>query len=190
MPRQGLTSTADTRQRAQRMTRRTVAAACLTVVSCVLLTGLDAQSPAYDLVIRHGTILDGTGGAPYAADLGIVNGFIARIGELAAAQGAVEIDASGLYVTPGFINIHSHASPDALPTAENMLTQGVTTEIVNADGGGTPDLARQLGEWAQNGLAVNLGAYIGFNSAGTAVMGPVDRRATPDDIARMRAIVI
>src|SRR3954465_8835927 len=183
MPRQGLTSTADTRQRAQRMTRRTVAAACLTVVAWVLLTGLDPQSPAYDLVIRHGTILDGTGGAPYAADLGIVNGFIARIGELAAAQGAVEIDASGLYVTPGFINIHSHASPDALPTAENMLTQGVTTEIVNADGGGFTDIAQQLADTARSGLAVNVGAYIGFNSIWSTVVGSADRRPADADIA-------
>ena len=51
---------------------------------------------------------------------------------------------AGLFVAPGFINIHSHASPDALPTAVNMLTQGVTTEIFNADGGGPLDLAQQM----------------------------------------------
>ena len=58
----------------------------------------------------------------------------------------MEIDVAGLYVAPGFINIHSHASPTALATAENMLTQGVTTEIVNPDGGGPPDIAQQLND--------------------------------------------
>src|SRR5215467_10181935 len=94
------------------------------------------EPPAYDLIVRHGTVLDGTGLPGYRADIGIVNGFIARIGDLSAARATREIDATDLFVAPGFINIHSHASPDAVATAENMLTQGVTTEIVNADGGG------------------------------------------------------
>ena len=66
---------------------------------------------------------------------------MARIGNLSNETALVEIDVTGLYVAPGFINIHSHASPAALATAENMLTQGVTTEIVNPDGGGPPDIA-------------------------------------------------
>jgi len=149
-----------------------------------------AQVARYDTIVRGGTVVDGTGIARYRADVGIVNGFVARVGDLSGAQAETVIDATNLFVAPGFINIHSHASPDALPTAENMLTQGVTTEIVNADGGGATDITRQLGEWAQNGLAVNLGAYIGFNSAWAAVMGPADRRATPEDIARMRAVIL
>ena len=76
-----------------------------------------------------------------------------------------EIEARGLYVTPGFINIHSHASPDALPTAVNMLTQGVTTEIINADGAAPLDVAQQMASLGAAGLAVNVGGYIGFNSA-------------------------
>jgi N-acyl-D-aspartate/D-glutamate deacylase len=151
---------------------------------------LDAQAPAFDTIIRSGTVVDGTGLPRYRADVGIARGFVVRVGDLSGERAAAEIDATGLFVAPGFINIHSHASPDALPTAENMLTQGVTTEIVNADGGGATDITRQLGEWAQNGLAVNLGAYVGFNSAWAAVVGSADRRATPDDIARMRAIVV
>jgi N-acyl-D-amino-acid deacylase len=172
---------------------RLAVVACLSVVSfvaSVTLCVLDAQSPIFDIIVRGGTVIDGTGLAPYRADVAIAKGFIVRVGDLAGERAAADIDAAHLYVAPGFINIHSHASPDALPTAENMLTQGVTTEIVNADGGGTTDIARQLGEWAQNGLAVNLGAYIGFNSAWAAVMGPANRRATPDDIAKMRAIIV
>src|SRR5262245_32134370 len=136
------------------------------------------QPPAYDLIIRHGTVLDGTGVPRYRADVGIVNGFIARLGDLSAARATREIDATDLFVAPGFINIHSHASPDAVATAENMLTQGVATEIVNPDGGGSTDITRQLGETAADGLAINIGAYVGFNSAWASVMGPADKRPT------------
>jgi N-acyl-D-aspartate/D-glutamate deacylase len=162
------------------------------LLALAIAVGLFAaqEPPSYDVIIRHGTVLDGTGLARYRADVGIVNGFIARVGDLSAARAAREIEATDLFVASGFINIHSHASPDAVATAENMLTQGVATEIVNPDGGGSTDITRQLGEMAANGLAINLGAYIGFNSAWSAVMGPADRRATPEDIERMRAIVV
>ena len=108
---------------------------------------LGAQTPAFDTVIRHGTVIDGSGNPRFDADIGIRNGFIVAIGDLTPATATQEIDAKGLFVTPGFINIHSHASPDALATAVNMLTQGVTTEIFNADGNGPLDVAG-----SENGL--------------------------------------
>jgi N-acyl-D-aspartate/D-glutamate deacylase len=92
-------------------------------------------------------------------------------------------------VTPGFINIHSHASPDALPSAVNMLTQGVTTEIFNADGAGPVDIARQMNALAAPGLGVNIGGYIGFNTIWQTVVGNTDRRPTPDETERMRALI-
>jgi N-acyl-D-amino-acid deacylase len=81
-----------------------------------------------------------------------------------------------LFVTPGFINIHSHATPDGLMTAANMLTRGVTTEILNADGSGPIDLNDQLARATARGLAVNVGANIGFNSVWSHVVGLADRR--------------
>jgi N-acyl-D-amino-acid deacylase len=162
-------------------------------VAAVCASTLSAQQPSeprFDLIIRHGTVFDGSGFGRYRADVAISNGFIARVGDLADARAATEIDASGLYVAPGFINIHSHASVDALPTAENMLTQGVTTEILNPDGGGGVDLTQQLARASAAGLALNIGAYIGFNSVWTQVMGPADRRASPEEIDRMRALVV
>jgi len=153
-------------------------------------SGAQESAPRFDLIVRGGAVVDGSGLPRYRADVGIANGFVARVGDLADARGAEEIDATGLFVAPGFINIHSHASVDALPTAQNMLTQGVTTEILNPDGGGGVDLTQQLTRASAAGLALNIGAYIGFNSAWTQVMGPADRRASGDEIERMRAIVV
>ena len=158
----------------------------------VLLSAVvTAQSSpvTYDLVIRHGTVIDGSGSPRYLADVAVDGSSIARVGDLAGARANVEIDATGLFVTPGFINIHSHATPDGLTTAANMLTQGVTTEIVNADGGGPLDLNDQLSKAATRGLAVNAGADIGFNSIWQEVVGAADRRPTSDDVERMRHLV-
>jgi N-acyl-D-aspartate/D-glutamate deacylase len=152
-------------------------------------TAISAQSQSFDIVIRNGTVIDGSGNPRFDADVGIRNGFIAAVGDLAQATATTQIDARGLFVTPGFINIHSHASADALPTAVNMLTQGVTSEIFNADGAGPLDLAQQLNTLAVSGLAVNIGGYIGFNSAWTAVVGNADRRPSADEIQRMRAMI-
>ena len=158
------------------------------VIACA--TAGDAQTPpTYDIILRHGTIVDGTGAPRYRADVAIAAGSIARIGDLAAERAAVDLDVTGLFVTPGFINIHSHASPDGLTRADNVLTQGVTTEILNADGGGPLDIAAQLSSAAARGLAVNVGANIGFNSVWTEVVGRTDRRPTRDEIARMRTLI-
>src|SRR5262245_22372339 len=165
--------------------------AFLIVLACSAIAS--AQAPParpFDAILRHGTILDGSGLPRFRSDVAIAKGFIARVGDLSKDRGAVDVDVTGLYVAPGFINIHSHASPAALPTAENMLTQGVTTEIVNPDGGGSTDLADQLARGSAAGLALNVGGYIGFNAAWSEVMGPAEWRATPDDVEKMRAIVL
>jgi N-acyl-D-aspartate/D-glutamate deacylase len=152
-------------------------------------TALEAQTPAFDLVIRHGTILDGSGNPRFDADIGIRNGFIVAIGLPPGTGGKDEIEAKGLFVAPGFINIHSHASADALPTAVNMLTQGVTTEIVNADGQGPLDITRQMQTLRDAGLAENIGGYVGFNAVWQTVIGNTDRRPTPEEIQRMRSMI-
>jgi N-acyl-D-amino-acid deacylase len=134
----------------------------------------DAQPPppaGYDVIIRGGTVIDGSGQPRYTADVGIVRGSIARVGALAGQTAATVIDATGLYVTPGFINIHSHATAEGLQRAQNMLAQGVTTEIVNADGSGPTELDPQLHRLRIAGLAVNVGANIGFNAIWAEVMG-------------------
>ena len=160
------------------------------ILGLALVAGvMSAQSQSFDIIIRNGTVVDGSGNPRFDADVGIKNGFIAAVGDLGQATATTQIDARGLFVTPGFINIHSHASADALPTAVNMLTQGVTTEIFNADGSGPLDLAQQLNALAVAGLAVNIGGYIGFTSAWTTVVGNADRRPSAEEIHRMRGMI-
>ena len=172
------------------MTPRALVSIAAAVLGAAAMAAVSAQTPApYAVILRRGTIVDGSGGRPYQADVGIANGHIAQIGNLSGERASAEIDASGLFIAPGFINIHSHAVPDALATAENMLTQGVTTEILNPDGGGAIDLQQQLSDAARNGLAVNIGGYIGFNSIWSEVVGPANRRPTADEITRMRDAV-
>jgi N-acyl-D-amino-acid deacylase len=160
-----------------------------TVLFAAGVLALSQAQPSFDVIVRGGTVVDGSGAPRYLADVAIADRSIARIGNLTGARATIEIDATGQYVAPGFINIHSHASPAGLPTAANMLTQGVTTEIVNADGRGPLDITDQLTRLASAGLAVNVGAQAGFNSIWASVMGPADRRPTADDITRMRRLL-
>jgi N-acyl-D-amino-acid deacylase len=168
---------------------KSLAALFTLLLIAVTVAGQSAKQPAFDTILRHGTILDGTGLKPYKADLGIHNGYVAEIGDLSNRKGTLDLDVTGLYVAPGFISIHSHAQNAALPTAINMLTQGVTTEIVNADGGGSADITKQLANSGSAGFGVNLGADIGFNSVWAEVVGMNDRRPTPEEFTKMRAIV-
>jgi len=167
--------------------RRSAAAAVLLLIAAIVAH--PAKNASYDTILRHGTILDGTGLKPYRADLAIQNGYIAAVGDLSAQHATLDLDVTGLYVAPGFLNIHSHAVPAALPTAQNMLTQGVTTEILNPDGGGSTDIAAQLSGLSSAGLAVNAGAYIGFNSVWASIVGQADRRPAAEEISRMRALI-
>jgi len=152
---------------------------------CVPASAKDV--PAYDIVIKGGTIVDGSGLPGYPGDVAISDGRIVAVGDVGSAKAAKTIDAKGLVVAPGFINLHSHAEPDAVSTAVNMLTQGVTTEMINADGGGGEDIATQLPEYASKGLAENIGAYTGFNAVWSDTMGDRDLRPTDTQIATMRA---
>jgi N-acyl-D-amino-acid deacylase len=171
------------------MTRPLQSLATSLIIVVVGISAQRAKTVAYDVILRRGMIIDGTGLKPFRADLAIRNGYIAEIGDLSTRQASLDLDVAGLYVAPGFINIHSHAVPAALPTAENMLTQGVTTEILNPDGFGSTDIAEQLSRSASAGLAVNIGGYIGFNSVWASVVGQTDRRPSPEEISKMRLLV-
>lgn len=145
-----------------------------------------ADSSAYDMIIRHGTVFDGTGAEGRVADVGIVGDRVIAIGDLSRAKAAVEKDATGLYVSPGFVSVHDHSAPTSYARPEGILTQGVTTAITNPDGGGELDIVKQLSV----PLGLNYGGYIGFNSVWGEVVGYDNRRATPEEIERMKALVL
>ncbi len=165
--------------------RNTIPAVAL---ACCGLTAV-ASAETFDVIIRHGTIVDGSGRARYAADIAVRDGYVVKIGDLSAGSASQEIDAAGQFVTPGFINIHSHAGADALSTAANMLAQGVTTEILYPDGNGPTDIVTALRKLGSKPIAENIGGYIGFNGIWESVMGPSDHRPSSVEIDRMRGLV-
>ena len=147
------------------------------------------QPPArYDIVIRNGRILDGSGNPWLAADIGIRGGRIADMGRLGNAPAARVIDASGLTVAPGFIDVHSHASTGLageLNDARQLLAQGLTTVMLNPDGGGTPDLRAQRASFETRGVGVNVALYVPHGSIRREVLGMADRTPTPSELTRM-----
>lgn len=160
----------------------------LALAAAIPLAAKEAE--LYDVILRHGSVFDGSGARPYIADVGIRQGYIATVGDLSSAKGAKQIDARNLFVAPGFINIHDHSSIEGVRQAGNMLTQGVTLGVANADGRGSIDLNGQAAEFAAGGMAMNLAFSIGFNSVWSDVVGTSDRRATPEDIRRMQALIL
>jgi N-acyl-D-amino-acid deacylase len=170
-----------------RLLLATIVAGCAPPTNTTV--GPSPHPAPFDVILRGGSVLDGTGRPAYRADVGVAGARIAKVGDLSRDSAATVIDVSGLVVAPGFINLHSHASPQAVPTAANMLRQGVTTELMNADGGGPLDIARQLASADSGGLAVNIGVYAPFNSAWASVVGTTDRRPTRDEIAKVTALL-
>ncbi len=143
----------------------------------------------YDIIVEHGEVFDGTGAAPQHADVGVIGGRIAAVGDLKNERAGKRIEAFHLYVTPGFINVHDHSSPEALPTAENMLTQGETTALLNPDGWGELDIGKEMADLAKPGMALNIGAYAGFNAIWEATVGQTDVRPTAAQITVMRNLI-
>ncbi len=152
---------------------------------------------AHDLVIRNGTVYDGTGAAGTKADVGIDGDRITRIAPRIADQGREEIDAAGMAVAPGFIDIHSHGDGnlDDDPRAESVIRQGITTIVVGADGSSRAHGTRERGfaalfqRWSDLKPGVNVASMVGLGTLRGAVVGNMDRAASASEIARMRDMV-
>ena len=141
----------------------------------------------FDLLIQNGRILDGSGGEAYAGDIGINADTIAAIGDLSGALGKTRIDAGGMAVAPGFIDLHTHLDPILeLSECESHIRQGVTTALGGPDGSSPWPFAAYLDTLEQIGVGMNVGYLIGHNTVRRNVMGLEDRAPTGPELAEMK----
>jgi N-acyl-D-amino-acid deacylase len=191
-----------------------------TVALCLLpaLSAMAAEKPkTYDLILRGGTIYDGSGGKPFVGDVA-VNGdrivAVAAVGSLGNAKGKTEIDARGLAVSPGFVNMLSWATESLLVDgrAQSDIRQGVTLEVMGEGGSMGPlndamkkEMVEQqgdvkypvtwttLGEYldqvAARGIAPNVASFVGATSLRIHEVGYANRPPTPEELGRMRKLV-
>ena len=177
-------------------------------------TACAQQQEAYDLIIRNGRIIDGTGSPWYSADLGVRDGRIAAIGSLADAQAEKTIDAAGMVVAPGFIDMLGQSDLSILvnPRLPSKIFQGITTEftgegssvaplngrVVAADRLAydhlkiTPDwrtLAEYFARLERQGIGINVGDYVGATQVRRMVVGDDDRAPSAEELERMRELV-
>jgi N-acyl-D-amino-acid deacylase len=156
---------------------------------------VDAQQ--FDVLIRNGRVLDGTGNPEIIADVGIRGDRIVAVGRLTGARGAREIDATGLWVVPGFVDLHSHADRALagdeveLRQARNVVMQGITTIVGGPDGRNMAWPIRDEMELIRSlGIGVNFVPMVGHGTVRSAVMGDdYERTATEEEIRRMQALV-
>lgn len=152
---------------------------------------LKAQ-PATSILIRGGTIVDGTGAKRRKADVRVAGGLIREVGKLKPRAGEHIVEARGLIVAPGFIDTHSHADGGLLetPDAESQIRQGITTAIIGQDGGSHLPLAPYLAQVEVQHVALNIASFVGHGTVRGAVMGDDYKRpATPAEIEKMTALV-
>ena len=173
-------------------------------VTIAIVSSIAAQQAPqrYDVLIRNARVLDGTGNPWFPADIAVQGGRIAAVGTLPNAQAAKIVDATGKYVTPGFIDIHSHADDGSGPrgglrdsdpirrSAPNLVSQGITTVVVNQDGRSPWPVSDQRAQLEKTGIGPNAMLLVGHGTVRRRVMGEDTRRpARPDEIANMRTLI-
>jgi N-acyl-D-amino-acid deacylase len=186
----------------------------LTVLTliCLWFAACAPPGPRFDLVVRGGSVLDGNGTPAVRADVGIAGDRITAVGDLSGAEAGTVIDASGLVVAPGFIDVQGQSGTTILAdgNAESHVRQGITTEIIGE--GGSPafwtketiegDSLQPFGivyDWTgfegyfnklrERGTAINLGTFVPATMVRRAVIGPENRQPTPTEMARMEEMV-
>ncbi len=160
------------------------------VACCLVLISVPAFAETYDVVIRNGRIVDGTGNPAYFGDVAVKDGRIVGIGRL-TGTGKSEVDARGMVVAPGFIDVHTHADEVAeMPRAENFVRMGVTTIVAGNCGGSTLNVAKLFRAVEATNVAVNVATLVGHNSVREKAMGgDFDRPPTPAELEVMRELV-
>ncbi len=159
------------------------------VLSLVALTFV-SRAENFDILIRHGLVVDGSGNPGYHADIAVKDGRIAAIGKISGTA-TEEIDATGLVVAPGFIDVHTHADDVAnFPLAENFLRMGVTSLVVGNCGSSDLDIAKLFSSIEKKQVSLNVASLIGHNSVREKAMGgSFDREPTTAERTKMKTIV-
>lgn len=196
-----------------RTARQAIIAAAILLLSAFGAEGQRTARPRFDIIVRNGMVYDGSGAAPRRADVGITGDKVAAIGDLSRSSAAREIDARGLAVAPGFINMLSHSETSLIADYRSLgeLRQGVTTQIFGESSMGPmtdemkkASLASQgdikydipwttLAEYLQylekRGISQNVASFIGAGTVRTNVIGLEDKPPTPEQLERMKELV-
>lgn len=161
------------------------------VIGCFLAACGTQELP--DVLVAGGLVYDGSGGEPFEADVLVDGRLIAFVGDASTAglEARDTIDAAGLMVTPGFIDMHSHVllEEEYGRSGEVFLRQGITTAVIGVDGGGRPDLADMYDRMRATGIGLNVLSYVGHGAVRDAVMGLEARAPTAEELDRMKALV-
>jgi len=164
------------------------------IITSLLLAAMvsaNAQQPS-DLLISGGTVIDGTGAAGFRADVLVRGARIVTVSRqpLPANSAARVIDARGLVVAPGFIDLHAHIEAiTRMPDAESHVRQGVTLALGGPDGGGPVEFGAYLHRVDSLQLGMNVAYLTGHNSIRSAVLGMADRAPTPAELEQMKGMV-
>lgn len=168
------------------------------LLGCAGRTSPSPRVIQYDLLITGGTVVDGSGGPAFEADVAVHSDRIVRVASahLAPSTATRVIDATGKVVAPGFVDLHAHIERLLqIPAAEHYVRQGVTTLVGNPDGGWLPHrpspwpLDPYLDSVAAARLGPNVAYYVGHNTVRREVLGLADRAPSSDELARMRSLV-
>ncbi len=152
----------------------------------------DRPGQTCELVVRGGLVVDGSGGAARQLDIAVCEGRICLLGDLPEDLAAAEtIDASGLVIAPGFVDVHAHADLAAARRgdARNFVAMGVTTIVTGNCGSHRLGLEAHLAEVEKNGIAINYASLVGHGTVRSEVLGGANRAPTAEELQRMCALV-
>lgn len=161
-----------------------------TLVALAILIATGGFGQEFDLVIRHGRVTDGAGNPACYADVAVKDGRIAKIGRV-ADKAATELDATGLIVAPGFIDVHTHAEDIRdLPLADNFLRMGVTTIVLGNCGSSVTDIGELFQKLEASPVSINVATLVGHGTVrGKAMGGSFMRPPNTDELEQMKSLV-
>jgi N-acyl-D-amino-acid deacylase len=164
---------------------------CFLCILYILSIPLSLSAQTADILIKNGKILDGTGNSWHYGDIAVQNGKIVAMGKLGKWNAAKNIDATGLIVAPGFIDVHTHIEGDEKknPTADNFIYDGVTTVVTGNCGLSQVNLGRYFSMLDSLKISINVASLVGHNDVRKAVMGSANRDPTEEEMKKMEAIV-